>query len=59
VGFGLSFETYEPMNDLGFFSFLVNPVASKDRADKFGFLKSLYVLPLKILSQLERDLLNF
>jgi len=40
VGFGLYFETYEIMNDLRFFCFLVNPVVSKDRADKFGILCS-------------------
>lgn len=59
VGFGHYFETHELMNDLRFFSFFVNPAASKDRADKFGLFKSLHVLPLRILSQLDRELLNF
>jgi hypothetical protein len=38
VGFGLYFETYELMIDFRFFSFLVSPVASKERPDKFGIL---------------------
>jgi hypothetical protein len=59
AGFGLYFETYELMNGFRFFSFLVNPVPSKDRANKFGFFKSLYDLPLRILSPLDRLLLHF